>query len=153
MRRAEFGRERVDAQFLKSGTLFDRIPAMDTAELAAIGEAEHAFVQLERNVDVHAVFKLIGAEEEDLCSGKPEELAIEAKMKREQSAVEVEKQVFPAALDSLNLLSFCGTRELRRFLRLRGARMKDVDATNPLVHDERTQSARNGFYFREFGHF
>lgn len=125
---------------------------MYTAKLAAIGEAENAFVQLERYIYMDTVFGLIRAAEEISCPGEPNELAIEAKVNREQATVETEKQVFPAALNTLDPLPFREIRELRRFLRFRGARVKDVDATNPTAHDERTQSASDGLYFRKFGH-
>src|SRR5712692_2685385 len=125
---------------------------MDTGELAAIGEAENAFVQLKRNVHVHPVFRLIGTEEELFCSGEPNELAVEAEVEREEATVEMQVQVFSPAFDSLNLLPFCEIRKLGGLLRPRRYGVKDVDATNPPVHDERPQRARDGFYLREFGH-
>ena len=126
---------------------------MNAAELATIGEAEDAFVQLESNIYVHAIFKLIDAKEQLFRIREPNELTIKPKMKCEQSTVEIEEQIFAATLDSSNSPFLGEARELRRFLWLRGTRVKDVDAANPLTHDQRTQSARDGFYLREFGHF
>jgi hypothetical protein len=125
---------------------------MDTPELAAIGEAQNSFVQFKRNVDVHPVFGLIRAQEEVPCTGEPNELTIETKVKREQTAIEFQEQIFPATIDRLNSLPFRKARELRRLLRLRSARVKDMNATNPAAQDERPQRSRDSFYFREFRH-
>ena len=125
---------------------------MDSSQLAAIGEGEDAFVQLESNIYVHAIFKLIGAKEQLFRIREPNELTVEAKVKREQPAVEREEQVFATTLDSSNSPFLGEARELRRFLWLRGPRVKDVDAANPPARDQRTQSPRYGFHFREFGH-
>lgn len=125
---------------------------MDSSELAAIGEGEDAFVQLESNIYVHAIFRLIGAKEQLFRIREPNELTIKAKMKCEQSTVEIEEQIFAATLDSSNSPFLGEARELRRFLWLRGTRVKDVDAANPPARDQRTQSPRYGFHFREFGH-
>lgn len=125
---------------------------MNTAELAAIGEAENTLVQFERHVDVHAFFRLIRAEKEILCSGKPNQLAVEAEVERKQAALEVQEQVFPPALDSSNLLSFCETRESGGFLWPRRNGVEDVHTANLPAHYERAQSVRDGFYLREFGH-
>ena len=148
----KLGRKCIDAQFSKCGTLVNRIPAMNAAELAAIREAENAFVQFERHVDVHAVFELIRTLEEFLRPAEPNQLTIEAEVERKQAALEVQEQVFPPALDSSNLLPFCETRESGGFLWPRRNGVKDVNAANPPAHHQRAQSPRNGFHLREFGH-
>jgi hypothetical protein len=125
---------------------------MNTAELAAVGEAENAFVQFERHVDVHAVFGLIRPLEKFLRPAEPNQLTIEAEVESKQAALEVQEQVFPPALDGSNLLSFCETRELGGFLWPRRNGVEDVNAANPPAHHERAQTVRDGFYLREFGH-
>jgi len=125
---------------------------MNPAELAAVGEAENPFVQFERHVDMRAIFGLIRALEKFFRPAEPNQLTIEAEVESKQAALEVQEQVFSMALDGLNLLSFCKTRELGGFLRPRRDGVEDMNAANPLSHHERAQSVRDGFYLREFGH-
>jgi hypothetical protein len=53
----------------------------------------------------------------------------------------------------LNSLPFRKAGELPRLLRLGGAWVEDVKATNPPAQDERPQRSRDSFYLREFRHF
>ena len=47
---------------------------MNAAEVAAIGEAQDTFVQFQGNIDVHAVFTLVGTLQQFFAIRKPKEL-------------------------------------------------------------------------------
>src|SRR5207253_826918 len=67
----EIAREGVDAQGVEARAIINGFPEVKVAKMAAIGEAEDAFVQFEGNIDVHAVFTLVGALPQFLAVRKP----------------------------------------------------------------------------------
>ena len=125
---------------------------MHAAEMAAIGEAEGAFVKFENYVHMYSVVWLVGATEHFFRVAEPLELAVEAKVHGQDAAIEIEKKVFASALNRADVPTYRDARDLRGLLWLRGDGMQDVDAANSATLDERAERARYGLYFREFGH-
>src|SRR5258705_13468779 len=70
----------------------------------------------------------------------------------QQAAVQDEKHIFAFAIDGSNAAALGLAGDLRSCLRLRGGRMKDVNATDSPIPDEGTERADDSFYFRKFGH-
>ena len=75
---------------------------MNTSEVAAIGEAKDTSVEFESDIDVDAVFALIGALQQFFGICKPEELAVEFEMHGQQAAVQIKKDIFALTLDGMN---------------------------------------------------
>ncbi len=101
---------------------------------------------------MYSVVCLIGATEHFFRVAEPQELAVEAKVHRQDAATEGEKKVFAFALNSADVSAFRDAREMRGFLWLRGDGMQNVNAANPAMLDERAERTRYGFDFREFRH-
>jgi len=101
---------------------------------------------------VHAVLGLVGATEHFFRVVEPKELAVKAKVHRQNAAIEIEKKVFAFALNRADAPTFRDACDLRGFLRLCGNGMQDVDAANASALGERAERARHGFHFREFRH-
>lgn len=83
---------------------------MDAAEMAAIGEAEDAIVQFERYVHVYSILRLVGATEHLFRVAEPQELAVEAKVHRQDTVIESEKKVFAFALNRADVPAFRDAR-------------------------------------------
>ena len=126
---------------------------MYAAKVAAVGETEDALIEFESDVHVDAVGAgTISAREQFLRIAKPDELAIEFEMKSNNGVGKFEPEVFALAAGSDDFLILGGTGELCRRLRFCGDGVKNMDAANEAILDERAQSAHDGFYFREFRH-
>ena len=111
---------------------------MNAAEVAAIGEAEDAFVEFEGDINVDAVFAFVGTLQKFVCVCKPEELAVELEMYCEQAAVQKEKHVFALAFDRADVAALHTAGDAGGGLRRRGDGMKDVNAADSLALDKRT---------------
>jgi len=118
----------------------------------AIGKAEDAIVEFEGDVDVHAVFALVGTLQQLLRVSEPEKLAVEFEMHGQQAAVQDEKNIFTLALDRANAAALRMAGEMRSNLRLGDDRMKNVNATDSPALDKGTQRANDSFYFWKFRH-
>src|SRR5258708_202014 len=101
---------------------------------------------------MYSVVWPVGATEYLFRVVEPHELAVKAKVHRQDAAVEIEKKVFAFALNRADVPAFRDACDLRGLLRLRGDGMQDMDAANPATLDERAKCARYGFYLREFRH-
>ena len=96
-RRREFARKCVAAEGTEGKTGIVRLPVVHTAKMALIGESQHAFVEFERNVHMHAIGRLIGAAKKFAGASKPDQMAIEAEMHLDQAAVEQEQEILALA--------------------------------------------------------
>jgi len=120
--------------------------------MAAIGEAEDTFVEFEGDIDMHTVFRLVGALQKFFGVSKPEELAVELEMNCEQAAVQNEKHIFALAFDGADAAALHIAGDVRGGLRLRGDGVKDVNATDSPTLDQGTERANDSFDFRKFRH-
>src|SRR5713226_2061839 len=73
-------------------------------------------------------------------------------MHGQQAAVQDEKNIFALALDDANAAALGTAGEMRSVLRLCGDGMKDVNAMDSPILDERAYGADDSFHFREFRH-
>ena len=86
-RRRKFRRQSIHSQRGKAGNLFGWAERIDAAEMAAICESQNAFLQFERDIDVNAILSGVGAFEQLARIPEPDELTIETKVERDQTAV------------------------------------------------------------------
>jgi hypothetical protein len=102
MHGSEFARKSVSTERRESGALFGRVPCVDSAKVAAVGKAKDAVAQFECDIDVDAIFGLVGPLKEFLCIREPDKLAIEAEMQGEQTTIQNKENVFASTLHTLN---------------------------------------------------
>ncbi len=79
---------------------------------------------------MHAIFALVGTMQQFFAICKPKKLAVEPEMQRQQPAVQDEKYILSFALDSAYATALRKPGNERSRLRLRGYRMKDMNATD-----------------------
>jgi hypothetical protein len=125
---------------------------VSTAEVSAISETKHALFEFEGDIDVSALFVLVGTLQKFFGVCKPEELAVEFEMHGQQAAIHDEKNIFALAFDGANTLALRMAGDMRSGLRLRGDGVKDVNATDSPALDEGPECADDSFYFRKFRH-
>src|SRR5258708_22306529 len=103
--------------------------------MAAIGKAEGTFVQFESNINVHAMFALVGTLQRFLAICKPKKLAVEPEVHRQQPAVQHKKHIFAFATNGANAPALRKAGNVRRGLRLCGYGVKDMNAADsPSLH-------------------
>jgi hypothetical protein len=121
---------------------------VDAAKVTAVREPKNAVVQFQGDVNVRTVFLLIGAFKKFFRIREPEKLAVQAEVHGQQAAIQRQKDVLanPPNLPDAPALGESGN--VRRALRLRRNRMKNMGATNALPLDERAERSNDGFYFR-----
>src|SRR5260370_11385826 len=118
--------------------------------MAEIGKAEDHFVQFESKINVHAIFAPVGTLQQFFVICKPKKLAVEPEMDCQQPAIQNEKYVLAFATDSANAPALAKAGNVRGGLRLRGYRVKDMNAADsPSLH-EGTERANDCFHFRPF---
>src|SRR5260370_23451937 len=120
--------------------------------MAAIGKAEDTFVQFESNINVHAIFAPVGTLQQFFVICKPKKLAVGPEMHWQQPAIQNEKYVLAFATDSANAPALAKAGNVRGGLRLRGYRVKDMNATDQPPSHQRTERANDCFHFRQFRH-
>ena len=125
---------------------------MHAAEMAAVRKAEDTGPEFKCDVDVNAIFGLIGALQEFIRAGKPEELAVEAEMQGQEAAIQNEENVLTFASDAANsaVRSKAGQAEWGLWFHSDG--MQNVNGANALFLDQRAQSPYDGFDFGQLGH-
>jgi hypothetical protein len=75
---------------------------MNAAEMAAIGEAEDTFIKFEGDINVDAVFSLVGTPQKLPGIPKPQELSIELEMQGQQATVQNKQHIFAFAVHGAN---------------------------------------------------
>lgn len=88
-----------------------RLPNLNTAEVATVGESENAAIEFESDVDVNAGAGLIGEFREFLRVGEPEKLSIEFEMESDNGAGKFEPKIFSLAADGEDCLILSGANE------------------------------------------
>lgn len=73
--------------------ILDRFPLVKASKMPPLGESKHGTVELQRNIDMRAVFGAIRASQQLLGVREPPELTIEAKMDPQHAAVEQQGRV------------------------------------------------------------
>ena len=116
--------------------------------MASVGESENAAIEFEGDVDVNSGTRLIGDFREFLPVREPEKLPIEFEMERDDGARKFEPKIFSLAADGEDYLILSGVNEGRGRLRFCGDGVKDMNAANAAVLDERAKSSRDRLYFR-----
>src|SRR6267143_4652606 len=148
----ETARERIDAQNGEPGAFCDGFPSVHSAEMAPVRKPENALLQFQRDIHMNAAFCPVGAHQKFLRIRKPDELAVQTEVHRQQAAVQKQKHILPVALDRSNSLTFRKSGKMDRSLRFSSNRVQDVNTPDALSTNQGTQSANHGFYFREFRH-